>query len=163
MKDALRHLNPGTVALLFVLSVATNGWCVGMPEQMVEAHNKHRAAAGTPPLAWSAALAQQAQDWAQHLIGSGKYAPRNDGKYGENLFEIRGGAATPEQVVDAWAAEKQNYDSKANRCRARCGHFTQVVWRGTKSVGCGSARSGGREVWVCNYDPPGNVVGERPY
>jgi pathogenesis-related protein 1 len=30
-------------------------------------------------------------------------------------------------------------------------------------VGCGVARSGRTEVWVCNYDPPGNYVGERPY
>jgi len=25
------------------------------------------------------------------------------------------------------------------------------------------ARGAGREVWVCNYDPPGNWIGKRPY
>jgi hypothetical protein len=25
------------------------------------------------------------------------------------------------------------------------------------------ATCGGTEVWVCNYDPAGNVLGQRPY
>jgi len=44
-----------------------------------------------------------------------------------------------------------------------CGHYTQIVWRDTKQVGCGVARDNRREIWVCNYDPPGNWVGHRPY
>jgi hypothetical protein len=44
-----------------------------------------------------------------------------------------------------------------------CGHYTQIVWRNTKSVGCAVARGKGVEVWVCNYDPPGNYAGQRPY
>ncbi len=42
------------------------------------------------------------------------------------------------------------------------GHFTQLVWKSTTSVGC--AQCGGRGAqWyetyvVCNYKPPGNVV-----
>jgi hypothetical protein len=41
------------------------------------------------------------------------------------------------------------------------GHFTQVVWRATTHVGCGTASCTGLVLWVCNYDPPGNV--ERGY
>ena len=29
--------------------------------------------------------------------------------------------------------------------------------------GCAVATDRRREVWVCNYDPPGNVAGYRPY
>jgi pathogenesis-related protein 1 len=44
-----------------------------------------------------------------------------------------------------------------------CGHYTQIVWRNTKAVGCAVGGKGAREVWVCDYDPPGNYVGQRPY
>jgi hypothetical protein len=88
---------------------------------------------------------------------------RSEPIYGENLFEMRGASASPAQVVAAWASESRNYDYNSNRCRGVCGHYTQIVWKDTKEVGCGVARGGGREVWVCNYDPPGNWAGKRPY
>jgi len=37
------------------------------------------------------------------------------------------------------------------------GHFTQLAWVATTSIGCGVTQCGGLELWVCNYDPPGNV------
>jgi hypothetical protein len=83
--------------------------------------------------------------------------------YGENLFGIRGASATPDQVVGNWASESGDYDYAANSCHRVCGHYTQIVWRDSKLVGCGVARARGREVWVCEYDPPGNWVGQRPY
>ena len=164
MKDALSHLKPKALACLAVLLTMQFGQAAAtMPKDMVAAHNEYRSRVGSPALAWAADLAKRAQEWATKLIEAGTYAPRNDGQSGENLFEISGGTASPKQVVAAWASEEANYDHAANKCRSRCGHFTQVVWRGSKTVGCGSARANGREVWVCDYDPPGNVVGERPY
>ena len=82
---------------------------------------------------------------------------------GENLFEVVGPPADENQVVDAWAAERSAYDYRKNSCSARCGHYTQIVWRDTRQVGCGVAQKNRREIWVCNYDPPGNIMGERPY
>jgi hypothetical protein len=34
------------------------------------------------------------------------------------------------------------------------------VWRGTTQLGCGMAQCGGNDIWVCNYDPPGNYQNE---
>jgi uncharacterized protein YkwD len=115
------------------------------------------------PLKWSKQLAERAQDWADALLARRQFVHRPNSTFGENLFEITGAAASPWQVVMAWAAEAQNYDYNSNKCHGVCGHYTQIVWSSTREVGCAVARSGGREVWVCNYDPPGNWIGERPY
>jgi pathogenesis-related protein 1 len=134
-----------------------------LSRDMLALHGAVRARVGMPPLAWSDRLAARSQDWADTLLARKQFFHRPNSTYGENLFEIKGGTASPAQVVDAWAAESRNYDYRSNQCRGVCGHYTQLVWRDTKEVGCAVARSGGREVWVCNYDPPGNWVGKRPY
>ena len=61
------------------------------------------------------------------------------------------------------AHEAQGYDVRSNTCSGVCGHYTQIVWGTTRAVACAVATDRRREVWVCNYDPPGNIVGYRPY
>lgn len=40
------------------------------------------------------------------------------------------------------------------------GHFTQVVWKGSREIGVGKARSNdGKILVVANYRPAGNVIG----
>ena len=135
-----------------------------LSREMLAAHNQVRTKVGVPPLIWSQKLAALAQQWADELLASGKFTHRAKPQYGENLFELRGTHANPAQVVADWAAEARDYDAASQACRsgAVCGHYTQLVWRNTKQVGCGVAHLREREAWVCNYDPPGNVVGERP-
>jgi uncharacterized protein YkwD len=130
---------------------------------MLAAHNSVRARHGLPPLAWSDELAQYARKWANTLIATGEFSHSGSSRLGENLFEISGASATPYDVVSAWASEAKNYNYRNNTCSGRCGHYTQIVWRDTKLLGCGVARDRMREVWVCEYEPPGNFVGERPY
>ena len=130
---------------------------------MLAVHNAVRARVGAAPLTWSDRLAERAQDWADTLSARKQFVHRPNSTYGENLFTITGAAVSSAQVVNAWAAESRDYDYSSNRCHGVCGHYTQIVWRDTKQVGCAVARGGGREVWVCNYDPPGNWVGKRPY
>ncbi|HEY6390710.1 MAG TPA: CAP domain-containing protein [Bryobacteraceae bacterium] len=134
-----------------------------LAREMVALHNAVRARVGMAPLAWSARLAARSQDWADTLLARKQFVHRPHSTYGENLFEIDGATASPAEVVNAWASESRNYDYGSNRCRGVCGHYTQIVWGDTKEVGCAVARGGGREIWVCNYDPPGNWAGRRPY
>jgi pathogenesis-related protein 1 len=152
---------------LFVLLVALAAIAPAQPrlaEEMLDAHNQVRSRVKVAPLQWSHQLASRAQDWANSLLTRGQFLHRPKSPYGENLFEIRGTTASPSMVVDAWAGEAPNYDYKSNRCRrGMCGHYTQVIWASTQQVGCAVARNRSREVWVCNYDPPGNWVGQRPY
>jgi len=133
------------------------------PHQIVAAHNAVRERVGAKPLTWSAQLATVAQKWADTLLARNQFEHSHNRLYGESLFEITGGASTPKDVIEDWASESKSYDYKLNDCSGVCGHYTQIVWASTKSVGCAVARKPGHEVWVCEYEPPGNYVGERPY
>jgi uncharacterized protein YkwD len=130
--------------------------------EMLEAHNTVRERVGVAPLRWSARLEKSAQDWAEALVSRNQFAHRPNLKYGQNLF-MSTAPQSAESVVKAWAAEARDYDYRTNRCHGMCAHYTQVVWAGTREVGCGEGRGPRREVWVCEYDPPGNWVGRRPY
>jgi pathogenesis-related protein 1 len=134
-----------------------------MSNEMLQAHNSIRRGLGLPALAWSDRLAARAQEWAASLLAKNQFLHSPKSPYGENLFDITGAHASPQRVVNEWASESRNYDYRSNRCNGTCGHYTQIVWRDTKEVGCGVARGGRREVWVCEYNPPGNWIGKRPY
>ena len=131
--------------------------------EMISAHNEIRARAGVPPLVWSERLEAVAEDWAKNLLARREFSHRPNGKLGENLFAITGARSSTTEVIRAWADEARNYDYRSNRCSDVCGHYTQIVWRDTQKLGCAVARDNRREIWVCNYDPPGNWVGHRPY
>jgi uncharacterized protein YkwD len=131
--------------------------------ELLDAHNSARAHVGSPPLMWSRALASDARRWADQLLATHTFAQQPDDPHGENLFIMSGGTVTPAEVVQTWVAERGDYDPDTNVCAGVCQHYTQVVWRTTRAVGCGMAFDGNRQVWVCEYDPPGNVAGARPY
>jgi pathogenesis-related protein 1 len=66
----------------------------------------------------------------------------------------------------------KDYEYRANSCSNVCGHYTQVVWRKSTKLGCGvtnctkNSRFSGFTDWqfrVCEYDPPSNFNGEKPY
>lgn len=150
---------------------------------MVYSHNKVRAKHHLPSLQWSNRLAGYAQQWAselannrncnmQHRPNFGPFKQR----FGENIFW-----ASPEQwsngivklqklsapqIVNAWAEEEAFYNYQTNQCQSGedCGHYTQMVWKESRKLGCAIAVCKNKaQLWVCNYDPPGNYYGERPY
>lgn len=65
-------------------------------------------------------------------------------------------------AVDAWYEEitKPGYVfGRSNN--PGTGHFTQVVWKGSKMLGVGVSKNSKNQTFVvCNYDPPGNYVGQ---
>ena len=145
---------------------------------ITERHNLVRSnvspAASPPlsPLVWSSELAAIAQSYADKCV----FEHSRGGKLGENLYAGSGGDASGPGVVDDWASESAAYNFANDECAKgkQCGHYTQVVWRGTQRVGCGAAQckvgspfgdtnDGAWQNWVCNYDPPGNFIGEQPY
>ncbi len=151
------------LSFLFVTSLTGFAQARFLSDTMLAAHNSVRHKLGLTSLAWSDRLAARAQEWAESLLAKNQFHHQPKSPYGENLFEIIGARASPAQVVDYWASESRNYDYRSNRCNGTCGHYTQIVWRATTEVGCGMARGGDREVWVCEYNPPGNWAGQRPF
>jgi uncharacterized protein YkwD len=127
---------------------------------LVAAHNRVRAEHCAAPLAWSASLAAVAQRWANHLRDGGCLFEHSQTEYGENLAAGTDGALDADGVVGMWYGEISKYDFRRGGFSMETGHFTQVVWRGTTKIGCGTSRCNGMTIWVCNYDPAGNVEGE---
>jgi len=133
------------------------------------------ASPALPPLCYDADVEASAQAWADGCV----YAHSGSG---ENLYAyVTTGAppATPQlDAVDSWAGEAADYDYGPNACDPGkvCGHYTQVVWRDTTHLGCGvklcppasspfAPPFDAYSWWyvVCQYEPPGNVVGQHPY
>jgi pathogenesis-related protein 1 len=127
---------------------------------LVGAHNRARARHCAPPLRWSVKVARSAQRWADTLRASGCGLRHSQGQYGENLAAGTAGMLDPAAVVGMWYDEVKRYSFARGAFSMQTGHFTQLVWRATSEVGCGSAQCDGVDVWVCQYDPPGNVQGE---
>lgn len=132
----------------------------------LKAHNIVRIKHRQRPFVWSEDLAKISQQWADKLGKSCKMAHhQGELPFGENLF-ISSVPTSINSAVKVWADEEGIYDYKNNKCTSakECKHFTQIVWKGTTDVGCGTARcSNNSQIWVCGYFPAGNVVGARPY
>jgi len=139
-------------------------------------HNEKRAEVGVGPLQWSADLAAEAQAWAEHIAETGQFEHRprqgaNATRHGENLAAGFGGGYTVLAAAADWYDEKKLYPPGSPVTQGsyqQTGHYTQMVWKETTHLGAGTAvgKSGQLRGWiivVCNYDPPGNFLGRKPY
>lgn len=141
-----------------------------MQSILLRAHNEERAVYGLPPLAWSADLAATAMRSATALIATDDplSAHRRRGvvrTYGENLWLGSRGAYDYAHMVSRWLDERRLYangalphiSSSGNWTDA--GHYSQIIWRTTTRIGCAIASNDTLDVLICQYDPPGNIVG----
>lgn len=134
--------------------------------EFVEAHNKVRIHMDEPPLTWDRNLTRYARDWVAQLASDCRMVHSRDGPYGENLFWGGKDHWTPTDVVRLWVSENRHYDARNNNCTAGeiCGHYTQVVWRESRRLGCASVKCNtGGLIAMCTYHPPGNYVNENPF
>ena len=100
------------------------------------------------PMKWSASLAASAQSYAEEMAVTGVWA-HSDSDYGENLAWNSGEEHLDiPNVMTRWVEDEE---------ASWGGHFTQVLWRATKYVGCGRASSSEHGSFqVCQYVTPGN-------
>jgi pathogenesis-related protein 1 len=171
------------LALTLLTSLASTA-APGVPDpktfqkDMLTAHNRARSQAkpapkpALAPLTWSAEAAKKAESY----VGKCKFEHNPDrGEFGENLAAGTPGAMNTVEAVQGWVDEAADYNLARNTCRKGkvCGHYTQVVWRNTKAVGCATRMCTKNspfgpkfptwQLWVCNYTPPGNYIGQKPY
>ncbi len=134
--------------------------------ELLAAHNAYRTSLGLPPLRWSGDLEDKAQSWADHLAEMGQLEHSGPG---QNLAMAASGTQSLTQLVDLWGSEQAYFTNgyfpaiSTTGNWMDVGHYSQMVWATTTEVGCGFAENYGRDVLVCDYDPPGNVMGERAF
>ncbi len=126
-------------------------------QEMLALHNDKRRAHCAPDLTWSSELAAAAQAWADRCEFA--HAPRSvNPNQGENLARGAGKLGAAAHLFAGWYEEVRQYNFATPGYQKGTGHFTQIVWRGTREVGCGVATCGGKSFWVCRYAPQGNIV-----
>ncbi|KAI3881944.1 hypothetical protein MKX03_029547 [Papaver bracteatum] len=131
--------------------------------QYLAPHNAARANVNVGRLVWNNNLAAYARNYANQRSGDCSLI-HSGGPYGENIA-MSTGFLSPADAVNMWVSEISYYDYGSNSCQGgECRHYTQVVWRNSVRLGCASVtcNSGGTFV-ICNYDPPGNWRGQRPF
>ncbi|KAJ3159027.1 hypothetical protein HK101_001155 [Irineochytrium annulatum] len=127
-----------------------------------------------PPLTWDAKLQASAQGAATTLatkqcaltngytgypgVGENTYALTSS-----NTIDLDGLPLT--RAVDAWIGA---VNERMAYAPGGMSHWTQIVWSGTSSVGCGKAMGSSADgfacyVFVCHYSPPGNIDGQNPF
>jgi uncharacterized protein YkwD len=146
-------MKPASPLLAFtLLAFAPAALAQNEMQSVLDAHNAYRARHCVAPLTWSPQIAATAQRWAERC------APAHDANsgLGENL--AWGTQLSGQGAAGLWYQEITQYNPRA--AFGPAGHFTQLIWRDSRQLGCGAAMCGDETMWVCRYFPPGNVQGE---
>lgn len=153
---------------------------IGEPPELAGITDAHNVVRGmvehqTPllPLTWSDALEATATAYGMMCInndGNANIMDHNPNRgmghpysVGENIY-ASGGTATAQAAVQLWASEKAMY-TYPNGYSPATGHYTQIVWRTTREVGCARVHCPNipyPSTIICNYGPAGNSGGP-PY
>jgi len=136
-------------------------------ESVVNRHNEIRQELYTgADVSWSDTVASTAQAYADVLASKGVMEHDMDTPYGENLA-IATYNLSYTDATNEWYKEKADY-TYGDEFSTATGHYTQIIWKDTTEIGCGSAiiQTGSFEngvVVVCRYNPTGNYIGVYPY
>ena len=142
-------------------------------ERLLASHNRERATLNLPELRWDRDLARGAKRWAEKLAQTGEFKHSPGGKHaepvGENLWGGTPGHFQPEAMVGLWIEEKEHFkpgtfpNVSVTGDHADVGHYTQLMWRKTRAVGCARATGAEEEVLVCRYSQAGNIRGQKVF
>lgn len=142
-----------------------------MVETIMAAHNDERRRWNAPPLSWDEGLAADARSHARLLAQKGhlqhaSMAGRSDPQ-GENLWMGTRDAFGYDQMMAGFLEERNHYRNRPIPDISKTGnwldtgHYSQIIWRTTTSVGCALASNKDFDFLVCRYSPAGNIWGMR--
>ena len=169
------------LTLLLVATLAPRAFAqIGQADiaALLDLHDAERCAvdppaASMPAMAWNPLLATVAQSYANDCVyahnanRTADYAAVGGSGYvGENIAEGTTGFYSLLDLAQLWADEKAHwtYQSIANTGGPVTGHYTQMIWADTLTIGCGAAACpSGYTFLVCDYSPGGNYLGQTPY
>lgn len=173
------HASVVGLALMLILipAVAKSALTAAEVNGLVFLHNFERCvvdptAASMSAVTWNPLLAGVAQNWASDCAfghnsnRSADYlAAGGSGYVGENIAWGTNGFFSPIDLAQLWADEKAiwTYGPIDFSTLGESGHYTQIVWANTTTIGCGEATCGGDSFVVCNYAVGGNFLGLTPY
>ncbi|KAL5236460.1 hypothetical protein ACI65C_003870 [Semiaphis heraclei] len=131
-------------------------------EDSLKLHNDYRLKHGSGPLTLNKMLCRNALTWAKTLAKDDKFIHQPDNPFGENLFSIwSSDQVTARDAICNWYKAGKDYDYSREPRIIKSGQFTQLVWKGSHSMGIAMVKGkSGRIVIVANYDPPGNIMGQ---
>lgn len=166
MKNACMSATRKMMPALWLVMAATPALAQPIaPDILLKSHNLYREELGITPLTWSDELAKSAQAWADELAAS-KTFRHSTTSHGENLWMGTANAYSQADMVKNWGDEKKYYVHGIYpkvTTGGVVGHYTQIIWRNTREVGCALAVHSGSEVLVCQYHPAGNWIGQTAY
>ncbi|HAF41477.1 MAG TPA: Fis family transcriptional regulator [Sphingobium sp.] len=140
---------------------------------MLDMHNEERDSLGLAPLEWDDALAADARAYARTMARTGVFAHSNRASRsvpsGENLWMGTRGLYDYEVMVGGFLDEKRLFRrggrlpniSTTGRWQD-VAHYTQIIWRTTRKLGCALGEGAGNDYLVCRYFPAGNAFGQGP-
>ncbi|KAH9510391.1 hypothetical protein Btru_043041 [Bulinus truncatus] len=159
--------------LTAVVGVSTAATAEALTDEVInaflEVHNVARGEVSVPPLIWNQTISDYASAYASNCVFK-----HSTGPYGENIYAsspVADNAIVARRAVKMWNDEKVNVDLPNWNCFARsdktCGHYSQVVWKGTVSFGCAIIHCDPitrlLNLVICNYWPRGNYIGQTAY
>jgi len=130
-------------------------------DEAIKIHNEKRSYHGVGPLTHDLELSKKAQAYAESLAEKDTMEHSDckwgDKKVGENLAMCMGQPMTGKFMTDMWYDEIKDYNFNNPGFSSETGHFTQVVWKDTKTAGFGMAKAKSGNIYgVGNYYPAGN-------
>ncbi|KAG0024782.1 hypothetical protein BGZ80_007717 [Entomortierella chlamydospora] len=129
---------------------ASDGLTAKERKDILAVHNKYRARHQAPALTWNSKIATFGNNWIQACEFK-----HSGGPHGENLAA---GYSNFKAAVKAWYDEVKYYNYGRPGFSSQTGHYTQVVWKSTSSVGCAKKKCPNYYIYICEYDSPGNIV-----
>lgn len=142
-------------------------------EVVLGMHNEERESLGLSPLAWDSGLADEAERYARQMARTNlfRHSPRASRAIpsGENLWMGSRGLYDYEVMIGSFLDEKRLFRRGATLANMSVtgrwedvGHYSQIIWRSTRKVGCALAEGQSYDYLVCRYFPAGNMFGKGP-